>query len=192
MSIAFKEWQVICDALATARQSIILRKGGIHEGRDGFSFAHRSFHLFPTKFHAQADHVREGHFTPANEWQVGDRFSITHHAEALLAVTLTDWAQVEALQPYHIYSDDTLRERFDWQGKGMASGSIHLAIVRVSALNPPLELCYDSRFGGCRSWVEIPDDAPERLENAINVLGQDVFATLFERVSKIAGVDLIH
>lgn len=192
MSIAFKEWQVICDALASGRQTILLRKGGIHEGRGGFSFAHRSFHLFPTKFHAQKDHVREGHFTPEKEWQVGDRFTITHHAEALFAVTLTDWAQVEALQPYHIYTDETLRERFDWEGKGMASGSIHLALVRISALKPPLELTYDTRFGGCRSWVEIPDDDPEKLENAENVLGGDVFATLFERISRIAGVDITH
>ena len=137
MSIAFKEWRVICDALAAGRQSILLRKGGIHEGREGFSFAHRSFHLFPTKFHAQAEHVREGRFAPEKEWEVGDHFSITHHAETLFAVTLTDWAQVEALQPYHIYTEETLRERFDWEGKGMASGSIHLALVRVSALNPP-------------------------------------------------------
>jgi hypothetical protein len=189
MSIAFKEWQVICDALASGRQSILLRKGGIHEGREGFSFAQKSFHLFPTKFHAQADHVREGHFNPEKEWQVGDKFTITHHAEALFAVTLTDWAQVEALQPYHIYTEEALRERFDWEGKGMASGSIHLALVRVSALKPPLELTYVTRFGGCRSWVEIPDDDPERLDNAENVLGQDVFSTLFERISGIVGVD---
>lgn len=192
MSIAFKEWQVICDALASGRQSILLRKGGIHEGREGFSFAHKSFHLFPTKFHAQADHVREGHFTPEKEWQVGDRFEITHHAEALCAVTLTDWAQVEALQPYHIYTEQTLRERFDWEGKGMASGSIHLALVRVSALKPPLELIYDTRLGGCRSWVEIPDDDPDRLENAENVLGQDRFSTLFERISGIVGLGVSH
>lgn len=192
MSIAFKEWRVICDALAAGRQSILLRKGGIHEGREGFSFAHRSFHLFPTKFHAQAEHVREGRFAPEKEWEVGDHFSITHHAETLFAVTLTDWAQVEALQPYHIYTEETLRERFDWEGKGMASGSIHLALVRVSALNPPLELSYETRFGGCRSWVEVPDDDPARLENAENVLGQDIFATLFERISGIANVNLNH
>ncbi len=58
--IAFKEWQVVCDALASGRQTILLRKGGIHEGREGFSFAHESFFVFPTRFHAQGDQVREG------------------------------------------------------------------------------------------------------------------------------------
>jgi hypothetical protein len=53
MAKGFKEWQVVCDALASGRQSIILRKGGIHEGREGFSFGEELFYLFPTRFHNQ-------------------------------------------------------------------------------------------------------------------------------------------
>ena len=183
MSIAFKEWQVICDALASGRQAILLRKGGIHEGREGFSFAHDSFYLFPTKFHAQKDHVREGDFTPEREWQVGDKFKITHHAQASFAVTLTDWSQVEALSPYHIYTDETLRDRFDWEGKGMASGSIHLALVRVSKLESPLVLTYEKGFGGCRSWLELDD--PEPVDAAL-VLNQEKFDELSAAISGIA------
>jgi hypothetical protein len=37
-SIAFKEWAIVCEALGRGGQSIILRKGGIAEGREGFSF----------------------------------------------------------------------------------------------------------------------------------------------------------
>ena len=57
MPIAFKEWSLVCDALGDGRQSIILRKGGIAEGRDGFQFKHREFFLFPTHFHEQAKHL---------------------------------------------------------------------------------------------------------------------------------------
>ncbi len=152
----FKEWQVVCDALASGKQSIILRKGGIHEGREGFSFAHDSFYLFPTRFHAQAEHVREGCVQALAEWQVGDTVHITHRAEALHAVTLTDWQKVAALAPFHILTEATVRERFDWQGKGMSSGSIHVALVRVFKLNKPWELTYTSAFGGCRSWIKLP------------------------------------
>ena len=53
MASGFKEWQVVCDALASGRQAIILRKGGIHEGRAGFSFAEENFFLFPNRFHNQ-------------------------------------------------------------------------------------------------------------------------------------------
>ena len=54
-TVAFKEWAAVCDALAAGRKTIILRKGGIHEGRDGFRVAHREFWLFPTHFHQSSD-----------------------------------------------------------------------------------------------------------------------------------------
>lgn len=188
MPTAFKEWQVICDALASGRQSILLRKGGIHEGRAGFSFAHDSFFLLPTKFHAQAEHVREGGLQPEQEWQEGDLFTITHHSHALFAVTLTDWAQLEALFPYHVYTEQTLRDRFDWEGKGMASGSIHVAFVRVSKLEKPLELVYEKRLGGCRSWVELPAAAEASAESLVPVLGQDTLATVYDKVREIINI----
>lgn len=156
-AIGFKEWQVVCDALATGRQTIILRKGGIHEGRAGFSFAHESFFLFPTRFHAQGDHVKEGSVSPMPEWQPGEPVRITHRAEAVWAKTLTDWQQVEALTPYHVYADALVRERFDWEGKGMATGSIHAALVRVFRLDEAWEFPYEPKYGGCRSWVNLPE-----------------------------------
>ena len=156
---AFKEWQLVCDALASGRQSILLRKGGIHEGRAGFSFAHDSFFLFPTRFHSQADHVREGSAPTLPEWQNGDTVLITHHATAIRAVTLTDWDQVAALAPFHIYTEETVRQRFDWEGKGMSAGSIHVALVEVRARPTPFPLTYQPSFGGCRSWIQIPTPA---------------------------------
>lgn len=176
--IGFKEWQVVCDALFNGRQSILLRKGGIHEGRQGFSFAHESFFLFPTRFHALADQVREGEVKVLPEWQPGEMLRITHHAEAQWAVTLTDWQKVAAIEPHHIYNEATVRDRFDWQGKGMASGSIHLALVRVRQLATPWELPYEARYGGCRSWVNLPEPPTDWRETAVPVIPDDDFATL--------------
>ena len=180
--IGFKEWQVVCDALATGRQSILLRKGGIHEGRQGFSFAHDAFFLFPTRFHAQADQVREGSVKSMPEWQPGDPIRITHHAEALWAVTLTDWDQVTALEPHHIYAEATVRERFDWQGKGMASGSIHLALVRVRQLAEPWIFPYETAFGGCRSWIHLPTPPQHWETSATPVLADEAFSSLTRKL----------
>ena len=177
-SIGFKEWQVVCDALATGRQSILLRKGGIHEGRDGFSFAHDSFFLFPTRFHAIADQVREGEVKVMPEWQPGDLIRITHHAEARWAITLTDLEKVAALAPLHIYSEATVRDRFDWEGKGMASGSIHLALVRIRKLADPWEFTYDAKYGGCRSWTKLPDPPDAWEASAHPVLDDAAFSSL--------------
>ncbi len=165
------------------------RKGGIHEGREGFSFAHDSFHLFPTKFHAQLDHVREGEFVPDREWKEGDTFPITHHAEAAFAVTLTDWGQVEGLYPFHVYTGQTLKERFDWEGKGMASGSIHLALVRVFRLESPFELTYEKKFGGCRSWLEIPSPPTGVLEKSEPVIHETAFEKMRSEIEVILGQD---
>ena len=181
-SIGFKEWQVICDALASGRQSILLRKGGIHEGRQGFSFAHESFFLFPTRFHALADQVREGEVKVLPEWQPGDLIAITHHVEARWAVTLTDWEKVAALEPCHIYSESTVRDRFDWEGKGMASGSIHVALVRVRKLAKTWEFPYESSFGGCRSWIKLPEPPIGWLGSAVPVLEDAAFAELAARL----------
>lgn len=169
---------MVCDALASGRQSVILRKGGIHEGRGGFSFAHDSFFLFPTRFHTTAEQVREGEVVAMPEWQPGDTIRITHHAEAVRAVTLTDWEQIADLRRFHIYSDATVKDRFDWEGKGMASGSIHVALVRVSRLAEPWEFPYTPKFGGCRSWITLPEPPEGWRENALPVAGQTGFEEL--------------
>ena len=184
-TIGFKEWQVVCDSLADGTQSIILRKGGIHEGRQGFSFAHDSFFLFPTRFHAQAEHVREGQVDSLAEWQVGDTVHITHRAEAIHAVTLTDWQKVSALAPFHILTEATVRDRFDWQDKGMSSGSIHVALVRIFKLSEPWELTYTSAFGGCRSWIKLPS-APNTNETP--VIAREKFAEITKVFEDLASV----
>lgn len=154
--MAFKEWQVVCDALARGRQTVLFRKGGIREGRDGFSFAHQQFFLFPTRFHATTGQITEGEVETLPEWRVGDAIGISHFVRAHKALTLSDWSAVQSLSPLHIYSEDTLRDRFYWQGRNMAAGSIHVAWVEVIRLSKPWVLSYTQAFGGCRSWIKLP------------------------------------
>jgi len=185
--VAFKEWETVCAAHATGRQAIILRKGGIHEGRAGFSFAHGGFFLFPTRFHGQADKVLEHQQPALPEWQPGDIVPITHYAEALWALTLTNPAELAALAPFHIWTPETVRERFDWQGKGMASGSIHCALVRVYQLDAPWPLEYGRKFAGCRSWVDVDEPPAGWRARLTPVLGDEAFATLAARLGELAG-----
>jgi hypothetical protein len=153
--IAFKEWDVVCKALEEGRQSLILRKGGIHEGREGFSFAHDEFFLFPTRFHAQGEYVKIAEVVAKPEWEVGDEVVIRSKVKVKKAVTLTDWNEVASLAEQHIWTEETIRDRFFWEGKGMASGSIHVAYVEIEKLKDPLRFDYKKIHGGCRSWVEI-------------------------------------
>ena len=162
----FKEWKVVCDAIGSGRQDIIFRKGGIHEGREGFSFKHEAFYLFPTLFHAQEDFVTEGTVEGnggsegdtqrKTEWQVGDELEIEYFCTAKSAITLEDWDAVCAYSSRHIWTESTIRERFDWEGKGMASGSIHVVELNVEKLATPWKLTYEKKYGGCRSWIDLP------------------------------------
>lgn len=164
---AFKEWEIICHALTTGKQQLIFRKGGIHEGREGFTFKHDTFALFPTRFHAQAERVTVKSVLTQPEWQIGDNVTITHIAKAQWAKTITNWKDVQQLSDYHIYSESTLSERFHWEGKNMPTGSIHVALVRVYKLPEPLSFPYTKAYSGCRSWIDIPEYSPEGISPVI-------------------------
>ncbi len=188
-AIGFKEWEVVCASLGSGRQTLIFRKGGIHEGRDGFSFAHSSFFLFPTRFHATANEVCEGVVSEKGEWQPGEIVEITHHAEVISAVTLTDWKDVMKLTPYHIYTEKTIRDRFDWEGKGMVTGSIHVALVRVCKLSEPWTFPYEAKYGGCRSWINLSLPPDDWCQSAVPVVSDLDFSTIEESYFSVVGHD---
>src|SRR3954468_3258157 len=51
LSVALKEWATVCQALASGRQILLLRKGGIYESAGEFELEHRQFLFFPTYLH---------------------------------------------------------------------------------------------------------------------------------------------
>ena len=55
---AFKEWAIICQALAEGRQALILRKGGIAESTGEFQLEQMRFWLFPTYVHQQRSGIK--------------------------------------------------------------------------------------------------------------------------------------
>jgi hypothetical protein len=151
-SIGFKEWAPVCQALGRGKQSIILRKGGIAEGRNGFSFQHDEFFLFPTFFHEQVTKVRTGERSlPVSNGMVTVRF----YAKVECALRIDSLETAELLGPLHIISADTVRERFDYGRNGL-----NVAFVRIFELAQPWVFSEERRFRGCRSWIELPE-APE-------------------------------
>ena len=67
----------------------------------------------------------------------------------------------------------------------MASGSIHVALVRVEALAQPWEFPYEAKYGGCRSWVTLPEPPQGTRLGAVPVTGDDAFSTLFAKLDEI-------
>jgi len=150
-SVGFKEWALVCEAFGRGEQCILLRKGGIAEGRAGFAFQHREFFLFPTWFHEQVDRVRTaGAVVP--ERRAGE-IELRLFARLELSSVVTSWDMAAALAPFHILREEVVRERFDYA----ALAGIHVAFVRVFRLQPAWVIEDRPAFGGCRSWVKLPD-----------------------------------
>lgn len=175
--VGFKEWEVVCRALAEGRQSLIIRKGGIAEGRKGFRFEHPEFYLFPTRFHEQLDRIRvpfELRKLPEGVVEV-DLF-----AQVIWSRSITDPGLLPALEPFHIWTAETVRERFEY---GKAPG-IEVALLRIHQLSSPWSFPDSPRFGGCRSWVELPP-APPEADAREPVLDDAAFNALEQRLRQL-------
>jgi hypothetical protein len=149
-SVGFKEWALVCEALGRGEQSVLLRKGGVAEGRDGFGFRHAEFFLFPTFFHEQVVKVRtpEAQIPIAREGEIELRYFAKLEAQK----KITNWSQALGLAPLHILDKSIVRERFEYKGAGL-----HVALVRVFRVQPAWVFADNPVYGGCRSWVKLPD-----------------------------------
>ena len=97
------------------------------------------------------------------EWEVGEAVSFEIWCEAVWARTLVEWSQVKALEPFHIWTEDLVRERFDCGDVQQ----IHCALVRVYRISEPFILPYAKGYGGCRTWVNLPVAPPEHMESVM-------------------------
>ena len=154
MRMAFKEWAVVVDALGRGDQIIILRKGGISEGRGGFNIEHERFFLFPTLFHQQRESV-----LPSAQLRY-DVLAPGLSPEAVrleFFAELVDWKFLESpatmsrLAGQHIWREEVTQERFEWG----QSKSIYALAVRVFRLPRAVTVPMRADYGGCKSWVEL-------------------------------------
>jgi hypothetical protein len=134
---------------------LIVRKGGIAEGKEGFRFKHSQFFLFPTFFHEQVEQTR----LDATRDLEPQLENITIEAFAYVEFTLwiSDLQTIEPLSKFHVLRPELLEKRFNQDDvKGL-----HLAFVRVFRVIPSWQLNFQSSFGGCRSWVDLPAPSPD-------------------------------
>lgn len=177
--IAFKEWAVVCSALASGRQSLILRKGGLHEGRDGFRVAHSEFWLFPTGFHQESDSVTQDAQRLLQEVlsrrPVTDEIHIQNYVEVEDVIELHDESRLSRLSQFHILSNKTVDARYHYKQPGL-----FVVLVRVHQLPMQVRIPASPHFAGCRSWVDFP--APVPTDGLHPVLSDKVHS---ERMSEL-------
>ena len=156
MSIGFKEWTLVCDALGSGAQSIIIRKGGIAEGRAGFRFQHGEFLLFPTLFHEQVAKLKLPPGTALPALRADGHHEIALRARVEWTQDVADLAVVRRLAPFHCWQDSEMEKRFRYEEEKGKTG-VSVAFVRVEKMSTPFVFPDSPKFGGCRSWIELPE-----------------------------------
>ena len=171
---AFKEWAIVVDALGRGEQIVILRKGGISEGRGGFQVDHPEFLLFPTLFHQQRDavlpHAQQRYDAIAPQLPTAGKLRIEFLAKVAEWRRVDALADAERLRGQHIWRDEVIADRFEW---GRAKNIFAIA-VRVLRLPRAIELPMAPSYGGCKSWIELERDVDVR--DAMPVLDDKAFA----------------
>jgi hypothetical protein len=151
---AFKEWAVTCQALAAGRQTLLLRKGGIHERNGRFEVEHAEFWLFPTRFHQNPDEIRD-EARPllqqvATEAPSPGSVSLSLYAVVDDVIELTDESLLSRLVDLQILARHTLVERFHYRRPGL-----YVLPARIYRRAEPISLQESPHFAGCRTWVDL-------------------------------------
>lgn len=156
---ALKEWAVVCAALAAGRQTVLLRKGGIEEGPEGFRPEHDQFWLMPTRFHQSADELTAGSAVLLQEVEAAQPAEGTVRLDLYACIAgvlhVESEAELSVLDGLHVLSPETVRERFQYRVPGL-----WVLPVRVYRRSEPFELSESPHFAGCRSWVDLRNKLP--------------------------------
>jgi hypothetical protein len=169
---AFKEWAVVCAALAQGTQALILRKGGIAED---FQVEQTRFWLYPTYTHQQHEGIKpEARPLLAEVEKQRPPAAIVH---------LSHWAEVTGiyrvreLMPLlmlghlHVWSPPTVEKRFAYRSEGL-----HVLSVRVQRAAQTHEIADLPAYQGCRSWVELQEVL--RVDGSMPVLDDAAYRDL--------------
>jgi hypothetical protein len=166
LSVAFKEWAVVCAALAAGRQSVILRKGGIAEEGGTFRPEHSEFLLYPTYFHEHRAGIKPEFLPLLEEAERGKpptgTIRFTHLVSVESIERLTDLEAALALDSRHAWTTEVVRQRFHYRAPGLSALG-----VRVFRLAQPVEVVERPEFAGCKTWVHL--DTPVDTSQAIPV-----------------------
>jgi hypothetical protein len=160
MTPGFKEWTLVCKALGEGTQSLIIRKGGIAEGRSGFRFQHDEFLLFPTLFHEQVAKLKLPADTALPAQCADGQHEVSLRVRVEWTQDVADLGIVQRLAPFHFWQDSEIEKRFRYEEEKGNPG-VSIAFVRIEKLTPALVFPDSPKYGGCRSWIQLPDPAPE-------------------------------
>jgi hypothetical protein len=69
---------------------------------------------------------------------------------------IADLEAVRRLAPFHCWQESEIEKRFYYEEEKGKQG-VSVALVRIEQLEPAHVFPDSPKFGGCRSWIQIPD-----------------------------------
>jgi hypothetical protein len=177
---ALKEWSSVVEALASGRQTVLIRKGGLADKGRVFAVEDDEFLLYPTYLHQQVEFIKPEYAAQfeqdakRREGQEGVTF--WYYAAVHEAIPVESEAALRRLDPLHIWNERFIEHRLQWKPENPA----WVVIVRMYRLVAPVTLEELKRYRGCRSWVTL--ERKVGLTGAAPVLSDAEFA---ERVAEV-------
>jgi hypothetical protein len=151
---ALKEWSAAVHAMLDGRQTVLLRKGGIHEKR--FDLAASEFLFFPTVAHEHSERVRQEHrdlLSRSASDSTEDDVLISAGAKVVAAIEVNDPEGLEGIAAQHIWTASSVRtDRVDFRPKRRLT----VLVVAARPLIEPVRLPRTPDYAGCKSWVRLP------------------------------------
>jgi hypothetical protein len=151
LTVAFKEWAVICAALART-QKLILRKGGIAEAGGTFRPEHAEFLLYPTYFHEHRNGIKP-EYLPLLELAETQKpepgtIQFTHFVRVESVTRIDTLEEALALDSQHAWTREVVTQRFHYRTPGL-----FVLNVQVFALANAVEVVEHPAYAGCKTWV---------------------------------------
>jgi hypothetical protein len=176
--LALKEWAAVVHALLQGRQTVLLRKGGIHEKR--FTMQGSDFLLYPTVAHSHAESTRP-EFADLLAKGRGDVEESAVIVRAQLSVVeiipVRRPERIGELEPFHPWTTEAVRaNRIDFRPKH----ELTAIVVRARPLVEPIIVPLRPEYGGCKSWVDLA--LPTGLDVGDPVLDDAALRVVADRV----------
>ena len=177
---SLKEWATVVKALESGNQTVILRKGGILETASGFKINSKKFLLFPTYEHQETIHLKnefQNYLEEIKNEKPQDGVNrITSYAEVLDEQDVSSQEKIDALAPFHIWSEEYIKARKNWMPEKPLK-AVFLRIFKV----PEFEIPIKEEYQGCKSWIDIN----AQVQSGESVLSDSEIQTRLQKFKEI-------
>lgn len=155
LNVALKEWDSVCRALATGRQIILLRKGGIYDNNGEFEVQHKQFLLFPTYLHQNLKLLKpQAHADFRAFSGEPPQVALDSAAAVTDVIQIKSRSQMDAIDDEHIWTTAQIDMRFSYR----PDNPLYLLLLRAYRLASPIPVANTPEYAGCKSWVPLNQD----------------------------------